>query len=51
MMRRWQPPPLGDETTKVKLDAGWWLTAFLVGAIGGAYFYTSVVHRRSQRSW
>lgn len=50
MIRRWQPPPLGDDT-KVKLESGWWLSAFLIGAIGGAYLYSSVVHRRSQRSW
>lgn len=46
---RWQAPPLGDDDVKVPFDFGWWLVAFTVGAIGGAYFYTATVHRRSTR--
>lgn len=48
---RWQAPPLGDDgDIKVPFDAGWWLVAFTVGAIGGAYLYSATVHRRSTRA-
>lgn len=47
---RWQAPPLGDDDVRVPFDAGWWLVAFTIGAIGGAYLYSATVHRRSTRA-
>ena len=46
---RWQAPPLGAEDGAVfGLTPAWWLSIFLVGAIGGAWVQTELAHRRSR---
>jgi hypothetical protein len=46
---RWQEPPLGANDGAVfGLTPAWWLSIFLVGAIGGAWAQTELVHRRSR---
>ena len=46
---RWQAPPLGaDDGAVFGLTPAWWLSLFLLGAIGGAWAQTELAHRRSR---